>query len=211
MNRKWLALALSGVLLLSLAVACGRKDDAGDTQNNNNMDNEMNTPTDNNSNGNANTNTPGSMTPGNEMGNYPDTPSEPNHQEPVFPESLATTDADVAVDDLFATLGLTRNDLDTAMRDMDMVGDSTSDAPTYRHKLLGQNADVSYGFDDQHTINKVTVKAQPDTADEWRQELSGVLGATEVEGEMNSWTYNDSQIKVSEMGDHVVITIEKKA
>ena len=70
---------------------------------------------------------------------------------------------------------------------------------------------VSYGFDDQHTINKVTVKAQPDTADEWRQELSGVLGATEVEGEMNSWTYNDSQIKVSEMGDHVVITIVKNA
>ncbi len=211
MNRKWFALVLSGVLLLSLAAACGRKDNAGDTQNNNNVGNEMNTPTENNSNGNANTNTPGSMTPGNEMGNYPDTPAEPNHQDPVFPESLATMDADVAVDDLFSTLGLTRNDLNTAMRDMDMVGDSTAESPTYRHKLLGQNADVSYGFDDQHTINKVTVKAQPDTADEWRQELSGVLGATEVEGDMNSWTYNDSQVKVSEMGDHVVITIEKKA
>lgn len=210
MNRKWLALVLSGVLLLSLAVACGRKDEAGDAQNNN-MGNEVNTPAESNSNGNANTSTPGSMIPGNEMGNYPDSPSEPNHQKPVFPESLATTDADVAVDDLFATLGLTRNDLDTAMRDIDMVNDGTADAPTYRHKLLGQNADVSYGFDDRHTINKVTVKAQPDTADDWRRELSGVLGATEVDGDMNSWTYNDSHIRVSEMGDHVIITIEKNA
>ena len=151
------------------------------------------------------------MTPGNEMGNYPDTPAEPEHTDPVFPESLATTDADVAVDDLFATLGLTRDDLDTAMRNIDMTDTGTADAPTYRHRLLGEDADVSYGFDDRHTINKVTVKAKPDTADEWRQEISGVLGASEVEGDMNSWTYDDSQIKVSEMGDHVIITIEKNA
>lgn len=209
MNRKWLALVLSGVLVLSLAVACGRKNDTGKDENSNHMGDGMTTPTENNSHGN--TNVPGNMTPGNEMSNYPETPSQPTHQDPVFPESLATMDADVAVDDLFATLGLTRDDLDTAMRDVTMADGGTADAPTYRHRLLGQDAHVSYGFDDQHTINKVTVKAQPDTADEWRQEFSGVLGATEVEGDMNSWTYNDSKIKVSEMGDHVVITIEKNA
>ena len=130
---------------------------------------------------------------------------------PVFPESLATMDADVAVDDLFDTLGLTRDDLDTAMRDIEMTDSGTDEAPAYRHKLLGQEADVSYGFDDRHTINKITVRAQPDTADEWREEFSDVLGAEGVEGDLNSWTYNDSQIKVSEMGDHVIITIEQKA
>ena len=208
MNRKWIALALTGVFLLSLAAACGRRNNTTETPNTTNPGNEMNTAPSTN---NGNTNIPGDMTPGNNMGNYPATPSEPVHQDPVFPESLATKDADVAVNDLFTTLGLTRNDLDTAMRDMQMVGDGTADAPTYRHRLLGQEADVSYGFDDQHTINKVTVKAQPDTADEWRNEISDVLGATAVEGDMNSWTYNDSRIKVSEMGDHVVITIEKNA
>ena len=46
MNRKWFALVLSAVLLLSLAAACGKKDDAGTAQNNN-MGNEMNAPTNN--------------------------------------------------------------------------------------------------------------------------------------------------------------------
>lgn len=214
MKRKWFALVLSCVLLLSLAAACGKKDEAGSGSN---TDNEMNTPTDNYgssnntvNNGN-NTNTPGSMAPGNQMGNYPDTPSEPNHRDPVFPDSLATMDADVAVDDLFDTIGLTRDDLDTAMRDTEMAEGGTADAPTYRHKLMGMDADVSYGFDDSHTINKVTVKTPADSADEWRQELSGILGATQAEDDVNSWTYNDSKVKVSEMGDHVVITIEKNA
>ena len=214
MKRKWFALVLSCVLLLSLAAACGKKDDAGSSSN---TDNEMNTPTDNYgssnntvNNGN-NTNTPGSMAPGNQMGNYPDTPSEPNHRDPVFPDSLATMDADVAVDDLFDTIGLTRDDLDTAMRDTEMAEGGTADAPAYRHKLMGMDADVSYGFDDSHTINKVTVKTPADSADEWRQELSGILGATQAEDDVNSWTYNDSKVKVSEMGDHVVITIEKNA
>jgi hypothetical protein len=206
MNRKWFALVLSAVLLLSLAAACGKKDDAGTAQNNN-MGNEMNAPTNNT----GNSNTPGNMTPGNEMGNYPETPSEPTYRDPVFPDSLATMDADVAVDDLFDTLGLTRDDLDTAMRDIQMAEGGTADNPTYRHKLLGKDADVSYSFDDKHTINKITVKTQPDTADEWRQEFSDVIGATQAEGDMNSWTYNGNQVKVSEMGDHVVITIEKNA
>ena len=214
MKRKWFALVLSCVLLLSLAAACGKKDDAGSGSN---TDNEMNTPTDNygssnnTANNGNNTNTPGSMAPGNQMGNYPDTPSEPNHRDPVFPDSLATMDADVAVDDLFDTIGLTRDDLDTAMRDTEMAEGGTADAPTYRHKLMGMDADVSYGFDDSHTINKVTVKTPADSADEWRQELSGILGATQAEDDINSWTYNDSKVKVSEMGDHVVITIEKNA
>ena len=205
MNRKWFALVLCCVLLLSLAAACGRKDDAGNAQNND-TNNEMTTPTENLGN---NTNPPGNMTPGDQMGNYPDTPSEPNYRDPVFPDSLATMDAEVAVDDLFDTLGLTRDDLDTAMRDFEMAEGGTDDTPTYRHKLLGMDADISYEFDDDHTINKVTVKTQPDSADEWRQELSGILGAVQTEGDPNSWTYNDNRVKVSEMGDHVVITIEK--
>lgn len=210
MNRKWLALVLSGVLLLSLAAACGRRNEAGSDQSSDPTD-EMSTMPNNGNTSTPGNMTPGNMTPGNEPGNYPDTPSEPNHQEPVFPESLATMDADVAVDDLFDTLGLTRDDLDTAMRDIEMTDSGTDEAPAYRHKLLGQEADVSYGFDDRHTINKITVRAQPDTADEWREEFSDVLGAEGVEGDLNSWTYNDSQIKVSEMGDHVIITIEQKA
>ena len=125
MNRKWFALVLSAVLLLSLAAACGKKDDAGTAQNNN-MGNEMNAPTNNT----GNSNTPGNMTPGNEMGNYPETPSEPTYRDPVFPDSLATMDADVAVDDLFDTLGLTRDDLDTAMRDIQMTEGGTADNPT---------------------------------------------------------------------------------
>ncbi|MBR5537073.1 MAG: hypothetical protein IKU58_04155 [Clostridia bacterium] len=207
MNRKWFALVLACVLLLSLAAACGRKDDAGNAQNND-TNNEMTTPTENVG---SNTNTPGNMAPGNQLGNYPDTPDDPNYRDPVFPDSLATMDAEVAVDDLFDTIGLTRDDLDTAMRDFEMAEGGTDDVPTYRHKLLGMDADISYGFDDDHIINKVTVKTQPDSADEWRQELSGILGAVQAEDDPNSWMYNDNQVKVSEMGDHVVITIGKKA
>ena len=204
MNRKWFALVLSCLLLLSTAVACGRKNDAGNAPNN--TGNEMNTPTENTG---TNTNPTGSTSPNNEMGNYPATPSEPNYRDPVFPDSLATMDAEVAVDDLFDTIGLTRDDLDAAMRDFEMAEGGTDDMPTYRHRLLGQDADISYGFDEEHTINKVTVKTRPDSADEWRQELSGILGAEQMEGDLNSWIYNGNLVKVSEMGDHVVITIEK--
>jgi hypothetical protein len=145
------------------------------------------------------------------MANYPETPSEPTYRDPVVPDSLATMDADVAVDDLFDTLGLTRDDLDTAMRDIQMAEGGTADNPTYRHKLLGEDADVSYGFDDSRTINKVTVNAKPTTADQWRTELKDTLGAKAVEGETDTWTYDDNQIKIDDQGTHVVITIEKKA
>lgn len=215
MNRKWIALLLSCALVLMLAAACGRNNDktnnnANDTNNgmNNGMTNngsDMNTRPDNN----GNTNVPGDMTPGNDLNGSDGNIGE--HNDPVFPDSLATMDADVAVADLFDTIGLSEIDLDNAMRDIATVGDGVDGARTYRHKLLGQDSDVSYSFDDQRAINKITVKSPADSADEWREELSGTLGAKEVEGQMNNWTYNEHKIKVDDKGDHVIITIEKDA
>lgn len=218
MNRKWIALLLSCALVLMLAAACGRNNDktnnnANDTTNNGTTNNgsDMNTRPDNS----GNTNVPGDMTPGNDAGSGGmDSGDDGNigeHNEPVFPDSLATMDADVAVADLFDTIGLSETDLDNAMRDIATVGDGVDGARTYRHKLLGQDSEVSYGFDDQRAINKVTVKSPADSADEWREELSGTLGAKEVEGQMNSWTYNEHKVKVDDKGDHVIITIEKDA
>ena len=216
MNRKWIALLLSCALVLMLAAACGRNNDkpnnnANDTTNNGmnngttNNGSDMNTRPDNN----GNTNVPGNMTPGNDLNGSDGNIGE--HNEPVFPDSLATMDADVAVADLFDTIGLSEADLDNAMRDIATVGDGVDGARTYRHKLLGRDSDVSYGFDDQRAINKITVKSPADSADEWREELSGTLGAKEVEGQMNNWTYNEHKIKVDDKGDHVIITIEKDA
>ena len=212
MNRKWIALLLSCALVLMLAAACGRNNDktnnnANDTTNNGTTNNgsDMNTRPDNS----GNTNVPGDMTPGNDLNGSDGNIGE--HNEPVFPDSLATMDADVAVADLFDTIGLSETDLDNAMRDIATVGDGVDGARTYRHKLLGRDSDVSYGFDDQRAINKITVKSPADSADEWREELSGTLGAKEVEGQMNNWTYNEHKIKVDDKGDHVIITIEKDA
>ena len=216
MNRKWIALLLSCALVLMLAAACGRNNDkpnnnANDTTNNGmnngttNNGSDMNTRPDNS----GNTNVPGDMTPGNDLNGSDGNIGE--HNDPVFPDSLATMDADVAVADLFDTIGLSETDLDNAMRDIATVGDGVDGARTYRHKLLGRDSDVSYGFDDQRAINKITVKSPADSADEWREELSGTLGAKEVEGQMNNWTYNEHKIKVDDKGDHVIITIEKDA
>lgn len=213
MNRKWIALLLSCALVLMLAAACGRNNDktnsnANDTNNNGtNNGSDMNNGGMGNSSGN--TNVPGDMTPGNDLNGSDGNIGE--HNEPVFPDSLATMDADVAVADLFDTIGLSETDLDNAMKDVATVGDGVDGARTYRHKLLGQDSEVSYGFDDQRAINKVTVKSPADTADEWREELSGTLGAKEVEGQMNNWTYNEHKVKVDDKGDHVIITIEKDA
>jgi len=216
MNRKWIALLLSCALVLMLAAACGRNNDKA-----NNGNDSVNNDTTNNGSGmnntapgnTGNTNVPGNMTPGNDLnGNGNDGNTDGNigeHNDPVFPDSLATTDADVAVTDLFDTLGLAVTDLETAMRDMTNMGENGNYA--YRHNLLGQESEVSYGFDQKDVINKVTVKAPAGTADEWRQELSGTLGAKEAEGEQNSWTYNENKVKVDDKGDHVVITIEKNA
>ena len=212
MNRKWIALLLSCALVLMLAAACGRNNDktnnnANDTTNNGTTNNgsDMNTRPDNS----GNTNVPGDMTPGNDLNGSDGNIGE--HNDPVFPDSLATMDADVAVADLFDTIGLSETDLDNAMQDIATVGDGVDGARTYRHKLLGRDSDVSYGFDDQRAINKITVKSPADSADEWREELSGTLGAKEVEGQMNNWTYNEHKIKVDDKGDHVIITIEKDA
>lgn len=220
MNRKWLALLLCCALVLTLAAACGRnKDDAvkpDDSANNmTNNGNAANNPTapnnGGNSNGSNNTNTPGNMVPGNDSSMNDTSMDGQDGNYPTFPNSLATMDADVAVRDLFDTLGLTETDLDNAMRDIATVGDGVDGARTYRHKLLGEDADVSYGFDDSRTINKVTVNAKPTTADQWRTELKDTLGAKAVEGETDTWTYDDNQIKIDDQGTHVVITIEKKA
>ena len=216
MNRKWIALLLSCALVLMLAAACGRNNDKPNNNANDTTNNGMNNGTTNNGSdmntrpGNSgNTNVPGDMTPGNDLNGSDGNIGE--HNDPVFPDSLATMDADVAVADLFDTIGLSEADLDNAMRDIATVGDGVDGARTYRHKLLGRDSDVSYGFDDQRAINKITVKSPADSADEWREELSGTLGAKEVEGQMNNWTYNEHKIKVDDKGDHVIITIEKDA
>ena len=216
MNRKWLALLLCGALVLSFAAACGRNKDNAvkPDDNSNNMTNNGNAANDQmnpNQNGSNNTNTPGNMTPGNENG-MNDTPMNgEDGNYPTFPNSLATTDAEVAVRDLFDTLGLTETDLDNAMRDIATVGDGVDGARTYRHKMLGDDVDVSYGFDDRRTINKVTVNAKPATAEQWRNELGGTLGAKVVEGQTDSWIFDGNQIKLEDQGTHVVITIEKTA
>ena len=215
MNRKWIALLLSCALVLMLAAACGRNNDKPNNNANDTTNNGMNNGTNNGSDMNTrpdnsgNTNVPGDMTPGNDLNGSDSNIGE--HNDPVFPDSLATMDADVAVADLFDTIGLSETDLDNAMRDIATVGDGVDGARTYRHKLLGRDSDVSYGFDDQRAINKITVKSPADSADEWREELSGTLGAKEVEGQMNNWTYNEHKIKVDDKGDHVIITIEKDA
>ena len=205
MNRKWIAILLSAVLLLALAAACGKET----VTNPPNDVNNMNSGTGDNQNNGTN---PGGSTGNDLNGNGPsdsNTHLSGNTGDPVFPNSLATMDADVAVDDLIATLGLTETDLDNAMRDVSTVGDGVDGARTYRHKLLGHDSDVSYSFDDKHAINKVTVKTQKDYADDWRKEFNDTLRATAVEGKTDTWDYSDSSVRMSEDGDHFVITIEK--
>lgn len=214
MNRKRIALLLIAVLLLSMAAACGRRNDAAqENQTNNNMNNGTN-------NGTPQNDTPGNdmtsndMT-GNDLSNnnmnnsgMNGSTADDRGEYPTFPNNLATG-AEVALDDLIATLGLTATDLETAMRDVATVGDNVDGARTYRHKLLGHEADVSYGFDDQDMIDRVTVKTQKNRMDAWRTELNDTLGATGVEGQTDTWDYSDSRVKITEEGDHLLITIEK--
>lgn len=210
MNRKWIALLLSCALLLTMAAACGRRNDT--TADENNVNNNAN---DDINNGNPENNVPGndmnnSGMDNNGMNNGDMNGSSANDrgEYPTFPNNLATG-AEVALDDLIATLGLTATDLDTAMRDVATVGDNVDGARTYRHKLLGHESDVSYGFDDQDMINRITVKTQKDRMEDWRTELNDTLGATGVEGEPDTWDYSDSRVKITEEGDHLLITIEK--
>lgn len=208
MNRKWIALLLICVLLLTLAAACGRRNDTVEENANNNANNDVN-------NGNPQNNVPGNNMNGsgmenNSMENNGMNSSNTNDrgEYPTFPNALASG-AEVALDDLIATLGLTATDLETAMRDVATVGDNVEGARTYRHNLLGHEADVSYGFDDQDMINRITVKTQKDRMEDWRTELNDTLGATGVEGQTDTWDYSDSRVKITEEGDHLLITIEK--
>ena len=210
MNRKWIALLLITVLLLSLAAACGRRNDT--TADENNVNNNAN---DDINNGNPENNVPGNDMTGNDLSNNNMNNSDMNGstaddrgEYPTFPNNLATG-AEVALDDLIATIGLTATDLETAMRDVATVGDNVDGARTYRHKLLCHEADVSYGFDDQDMIDRVTVKTQKDRMDAWRTELNDTLGATGVEGQTDTWDYSDSRVKITEEDDHLLITIEK--
>lgn len=201
MNRKWIALLLACVLLLTLAAACGRRNDK--VEENNNVNNGVN-------NENPENNVPGNDMNGSGMDNngMNGSGTDDRGEYPTFPNGLASG-AEVALDDLIATLGLTATDLETAMRDVATVGDNVDGARTYRHKLLGHEADVSYGFDQQDMIDRITVKTQKDRLEDWRTELNDTLGATGVEGQTDTWDYSDSRVKITEEGDHLLITIEK--
>ena len=199
MKRKWIALLLVCVLLLTLLAACGRKkDNVADGQNNNDMNNNIN-------NGNPQNNVPGNDMNGSGMNSSDaDNPGE----YPTYPNGLASS-AELALDDLIANLGLTAADLETAMGDVEVVGDNVEGARTYRHKLMGHEADVSYAFYEQDMIDRITVKTQKDRLEDWRTELNDTLGAATVEGQTDTWDYSDSRVKITEEGDHLLITIEK--
>jgi len=217
MKQKWIAILLSAALILTLGAACGKKDepnndtgnDSGNGSVNDNMENNGGTAVPNSPNTGMDSNPGSNPAPdtnngmngsdmnGNEPGNYP-----------TFPDALTTADADVALDDLIDTLGLSERDLQTAMTNMESIGDDAT-GKTYRHKVFGHDADVSYGFNDARNINKITVRTAKEHADTWRSQLKDVLGATAIEGQADSWDYSDSTVKMTEDGDHFVITIEK--
>ncbi len=203
MRHKWMAFLLSAVLLLSLTTACGNQEDNADTK----PDSPV-SPTENN-------NITGGLRPSEPSATMPGAPStdmspdDAGGKYPTFPNTLADANADVALDDLIATLGLSATDLKTALRDVTAVDNDADDAHTYRHKLLGQEADVSYGYNDDDMIDKVTVKAGKDRMEDWRNELSDTLGASAIDGQTDAWDYSGSRVKIEEQGDHILITIEK--
>ncbi len=205
MKRKWIAMLLSCLLLLALFTACGKTDQADKPDNNQNDNMQDNNPTPNL----PTPSLPNDDQNSNNLNNNSTTPEDDRGEYPSFPNVLADANADVALDDLIATLGLTATDLETAMRDVSTVGDNVEGARTYRHKLLGQESDVSYGFNAKDMIDKVTVKAGKDRAEDWRKELNDVLGATAAQGEADTWDYSDSRVKITEDGDNILITIEK--
>ncbi len=208
--RKRIAMLLSCLLVLMLFTACGKTDDPNKNESNNNTQNNTspNSPTPSLPNNGMNNSGTGNGSTGNST-TTPEVPDNSSGKYPTFPNALADTNADVTLDDLIATLGMKGSELVDAMRDVSTVGDSVNGARTYRHKLLGQESDVSYSINDQETINKVTVKAGKDHAENWRKELNDVLGATAAQGETDTWDYSDSRVKITEDGDHILITIEK--
>ncbi len=194
MKRKWIALLLFGLLLAVCMAGCGNNDTADDHSTNNGStdsalpDNDHSDDRDNADN---------------------DSDDRYGMNEPVFPDTLAEADAEVALDDLIATLGLSAADLETAMREVSTVGDNVEGARTYRHKLLGRESEVSYVFDDSDRIAHITVQTEKDLMEDWRAHLRDVLGADAVEGETNAWDYSGSRVRLLENGDQLTVTIEK--
>ncbi len=207
MDRKWIALLLSCLLLLTVFAACGTDDtatpnDQNDQQNDQQNSGNLTPPT-------STPNQPGTGMNSGSNSMTPDTPNDDRGEYPTFPNALADANADVGLDDLIGVLGLTATDLETAMRDVSTVGDSVEGAKTYRHKLLGHESDVSYNFDSKDTIDNITVKAAKDRAEDWRKELNDVRGATAIEGQTDTWDYSNNQVKITEEGDNILITIKK--
>lgn len=195
MKQKWIALLLFGLLLASCMAGCGSG---------NNMDDHSA------NNGSANNALPDNDRTDDRNDNAEDDfDSQHREDEPTFPNTLAEADAEVALDDLIATLGLSASDLETAMRDISTVGDNVEGARTYRHKLLGRESEVSYAFDDSDQIDRITVHTEKELLEDWRSQLRDVLGAHAVEGEDDAWDYSDSRVRLLENGDRLTITIEK--
>lgn len=195
MNQKRIALLLS-VLLLTVCIAgCGNQDAADDHSPNNGTDAlpEQDQTHDRNDTDE----------------DHSDLSGQPEEGNPVFPNTLAEADAEVALDDLIATLGLSATDLDTAMREVSTVGDSVEGARTYRHKLLGRQAEVSYAFDGNDRIDHITIRTEKDLLEDWRTHLKSVLGADAVEGEIDAWDYSDSRVRLLEQDGKLTITIQK--
>lgn len=131
--------------------------------------------------------------------------------EAVFPDSLAKADADVTVDDLISTLGRKKSELTDAMKNVNTVGDSVAGARTYRHKLLGHTSDVSYTFGDTDRIDRIVITTDSSYAADWEKELRDTLGAKAVTGQMGTWTYSDSTLRMETRNGRQIITIEKNA
>lgn len=195
MKRKWIALLLFGLLLTTCMAGCGNGDNMDDHSANNGSAN--NVPPDNDRTDDRNDNA------------KDDLDSQHREDEPTFPNTLAEADAEVALDDLIATLGLSAADLETAMREVSTVGDNVEGARTYRHKLLGRKSEVSYVFDDSDRIAHITVQTEKDLMEDWRAHLRDVLGADAVEGETDAWDYSGSRVRLLENGDRLTVTIEK--
>ncbi len=161
-------------------------------------------------NNDASQNHNGSIMPG---GSVPQNGTAPDDatgkDQPVIPDSLSRADANVTVDDLIATLGQKKDDLMRAMKDIATVGDGVDGARTYRHKLLGHDSDVSYLFGKNGTIDRVTVTTDVGYADDWKAQLKDVLKAKAVEGEIDSWTYGQSTVRMEEKDGKEIIVFEK--
>lgn len=177
-------------LALTLAAACGNMTPS---------DSSKPSPTQN-----------GSIMPGNNVPPNGTSPSDATGKDqPVIPDSLAKTDANVTIDDLIATLGQKKDDLVAAMKDIATVGDGVDGARTYRHKLLGHDADVSYTFGKTGLIDKVTVTTETSYASDWKTQLSDVLKAKSVAGQTDAWTYGDSTVRMEEKDGRQVIIFER--